>query len=139
MSITQTARIFKLLCGDLSFNRMCNIVQVVSATDKCLSCRFQVKPSEGNSLGSLHGGFIATATDIISSVDLMRLGHPKHFVKFIPPSRYLRPAAFESWIQVDSYVLYKGNRLAFCDVIFTDESSGKIMARGSHTKFILKE
>ncbi|GAA54240.1 putative thioesterase superfamily member 2 [Clonorchis sinensis] len=71
-------RIIALLTSDKSFNRHFRAIQAISVTDDCLKCRFQVTQPEVNSIGTLHGGFISSAVDFISSVDLAAYGHYKH-------------------------------------------------------------
>ncbi|KAG5449441.1 Acyl-coenzyme A thioesterase 13 [Clonorchis sinensis] len=130
-------RIIALLTSDKSFNRHFRAIQAISVTDDCLKCRFQVTQPEVNSIGTLHGGFISSAVDFISSVDLAAYGHYKHVTVNLAIECH-KPAILNSWIKVDSQVLNKGKRLAFCDVRFMDEESGKLLARGSHTKFLLE-
>lgn len=150
-SLPTINRIIALLTGDKSFNRLFHNIEAVAATEKCLTCRFLVSQAEVNSLHTLHGGYITGAVDFVSSVDLVRLGHRNHVSvhlavewvvsnRWIPThSSFMKPGKYESWIRIDSYVRNKGKRLAFCDVLFTDEETGKLLAKGTHTKFLLPD
>ncbi|VDP81658.1 unnamed protein product [Echinostoma caproni] len=137
-SISAVNRIITLLAGDKSFNHLFHNIEAVSATEKCLTCRFLVSQAETNELHTLHGGYITGAVDFVSSVDLVRMGHRNHVSVHLGVD-FMRPGKYESWIKVDSYVQNKGKRLAFCDVLFTDEDTGKLLAKGTHTKFLLPD
>ncbi|KAF6778160.1 hypothetical protein AHF37_02672 [Paragonimus kellicotti] len=137
-TVTAVNRLINLMSSDGSMNRIFKAIQAVSVTDKCLTCRFQVTKPETNSLETLHGAYIAGVVDFISSVDLVAHGHLKH-VTVTMGIECFRPGPYESWVKVDSYILNKGKRLAFCDVRFTEEATGKLLARGSHTKFLISD
>lgn len=137
-SLPTINRIIALLAGDKSFNRLFHNIEAVAATEKCLTCRFLVSQAEVNSLHTLHGGYITGAVDFVSSVDLVRLGHRNHVSVHLAVD-FMKPGKYESWIRIDSYVRNKGKRLAFCDVLFTDEETGKLLAKGTHTKFLLPD
>ncbi|CAH8827687.1 unnamed protein product [Trichobilharzia szidati] len=137
-ALSTVNRIITQMTSDASFNRIFKGIQAVSVTDKCLTCRFKVNKSEANSLNTLHGGFILGAVDFISTVDLIRLGHTKHVSVNLETS-FISPGKLDSWIVSNSFVLKTGKRLAFCEVKFMDEESGELIARGSHTKYLIEE
>ncbi|VDP81562.1 unnamed protein product [Echinostoma caproni] len=137
-SVSAINRIIAFVAGDKTFNRVFQTIEAVSATEKCLTCRFLVSQAEVNSLRTLHGGYITGAVDFVSTIDLIRLGHRKHVSVHLGVD-FMRPGKYESWIRVDSYVQSKGQRLAFCDVLFYDEATGKLLAKGTHTKFLIPE
>ncbi|KAA3675360.1 hypothetical protein P879_11040 [Paragonimus westermani] len=135
-SVTSVNRLIRLLSSDKSFDRVFRNIQAISVTDQCLTCRFQVSRSETNALRTLHGAYIAGVVDFISAVDLVSLGHLEHVTVNLG-IECLKPGVLDSWVRVDSCVLNKGRHLAFCDVRFTDEASGLLIARGSHLKYFL--
>ncbi|TPP61421.1 putative thioesterase superfamily member 2 [Fasciola gigantica] len=137
-SLPAVNRIIAFLAGDKSFNRLFRNIEAVAATEKCLTCRFLVSQAEANSFRTLHGGYITGAVDFVSSVDLIRLGHRNHVSVHLGVD-FMKPGKYESWIKVESYVQSRGKRLAFCDVLFTDEETGKLLAKGTHTKYLLPD
>ncbi|VDL63313.1 unnamed protein product [Hymenolepis diminuta] len=52
---------------------------------------------------------------------------------------FMKAAPVGSWVQVESRVLRTGKTLAFCEVSLHDEASGKLLAKGRHTKYILPD
>nr|CAX74333.1 putative thioesterase superfamily member 2 [Schistosoma japonicum] len=138
MSLNVVNQIISHLTSQGTFNHIFKGIQAFSLTENCLTCRFKVTNAEANSLNTLHGGFILGAVDFITSVDLMRLGYKKHVSVNLETS-FINPGKLNSWIRSDSYILKKGKRLAFCEVKFVDERSGELVARGTHTKYIIEE
>ncbi|CAH8478773.1 unnamed protein product [Schistosoma curassoni] len=138
MSLNVVNQIISQLTSHGTFNQVFRGIQAVSVTDNCLTCRFKVTTSEANSLNTLHGGYILGAIDFITSVDLMRLGCMKHVSVNLEAS-FINPGKLDSWIRSDSYVLKKGQRMAFCEIKFVNEQSGELVARGTHTKYIIDE
>ncbi|KAH8850636.1 thioesterase superfamily member 2 [Schistosoma japonicum] len=138
MSLNVVNQIISHLTSQGTFSHIFKGIQAFSLTENCLTCRFKVTNAEANSLNTLHGGFILGAVDFITSVDLMRLGYKKHVSVNLETS-FINPGKLNSWIRSDSYILKKGKRLAFCEVKFVDERSGELVARGTHTKYIIEE
>ncbi|CAL8079715.1 unnamed protein product [Calicophoron daubneyi] len=127
----------KIIASRISsnFNAMFKTLQAVAVAGDCLTCRFQVTDPLLNHNGVLHGGYVATATDFVSSVDLERLGYHRHASVHLAVE-FMRPSSPNSTIKVESYIMHKGKSLAFCRVLFTNEDTGKLIACGSHTKFL---
>ncbi|CAL8079721.1 unnamed protein product [Calicophoron daubneyi] len=137
-SLKGVNRIIRVMVSDGSFNYVFKNIEAVAASEKTLTCRFQINKPQTNTIRTLHGGYIAAVTDFISAVDLARFGYYQQ-VSIHLGIEFLRPGDFGSWIEVNSCIVKKGNRLVFCDVLFKDEKSGELIARGSHTFYIHKD
>ncbi|KAN0042144.1 hypothetical protein ACTFIV_004703 [Dictyostelium citrinum] len=96
-----------------------------------------------NILSNLHGGAIATLTDVISSIAILTTN-----LEVIVPSVsveigmvYSSPAPIDRKIFIVSSVYKQGRNLAFTETtIYLDsEDSGIVVAKGSHTKFIVNK
>ncbi|EEU04077.1 thioesterase superfamily protein [Dictyostelium discoideum AX4] len=96
-----------------------------------------------NVLSNLHGGAIATLTDVISSIAILTTN-----LDAIVPSVsveismvYSNPAPVDRKIFIVSSVYKSGRNLAFTETtIYLDsEDSGIVIAKGSHTKFIVNK
>ncbi|KAK5580370.1 hypothetical protein RB653_000386 [Dictyostelium firmibasis] len=94
-----------------------------------------------NILSCLHGGAIATLTDVISSIAILTTN-----LEVITPSVsveigmvYSSPAPVDRKIFIVSSVYKQGRNLAFTETtIYLDsEDSGIVIAKGSHTKFLV--
>ncbi|KAH8850633.1 thioesterase superfamily member 2 [Schistosoma japonicum] len=116
MSLNVVNQIISHLTSQGTFSHIFKGIQAFSLTENCLTW----------------------AVDFITSVDLMRLGYKKHVSVNLETS-FINPGKLNSWIRSDSYILKKGKRLAFCEVKFVDERSGELVARGTHTKYIIEE
>nr|CDS29678.2 acyl coenzyme A thioesterase 13 [Hymenolepis microstoma] len=114
------------------------LISFISVNENSLRCRFHVSEKEANSLNTLHGGYTSSLIDFISTVDLLRQGVNKTVSVDLATS-FMRAAPVGSWVQVESRVLRSGKTLAFCEVSLHDETSGKLIAKGRHTKFILPD
>ncbi|BHF72523.1 hypothetical protein SprV_0401559000 [Sparganum proliferum] len=136
MNVPAVTKIIRSLASDGGFNAIFAPLQVVSADDNCLKCRFQVTKETSNSFHTLHGGYIASLVDFLSSVDLMRRGRLAHVSVELSTS-YVKAAKMNSWISAESYILKQGKTLAFCEVSLFDEASGSLLAKGKHTKYML--
>uniref|UniRef100_A0A0X3Q012 Acyl-coenzyme A thioesterase 13 n=1 Tax=Schistocephalus solidus TaxID=70667 RepID=A0A0X3Q012_SCHSO len=121
MSALAVVKIIRSLASDGGFNAVFAPLQVVLADQNCLKCRFQVTKETSNSLNTLHGGYIATLVDFISSVDLVRRGRLAHVSVELSTS-YVKAAKMDSWVSVESYILKLGKTLAFCEVSLFDEA-----------------
>lgn len=97
-------------------------------------CRFPVRASAQNRYGTLHGGCIATAVDVISTAALVTVS-PDPGVSADLSVRYLSPGPGFEDVEIDARVLKVGKSLAFMEVTVST-LEGKTVARGSHTKFL---
>ena len=97
-------------------------------------CRFPVRASAQNRYGTLHGGCIATAVDVISTAALVTVS-PDPGVSADLSVRYLSPGPGFEDVEIDARVLKVGKSLAFMEVTVST-LEGKPVARGSHTKFL---
>ncbi|ORY76304.1 HotDog domain-containing protein [Protomyces lactucae-debilis] len=113
--------------------------EVVSAGLDKTVFRVKVLPEQCNSLGSMHGGALATAIDLLTSCAIMAMPREGAWESGAGVSRtlsvtYLRPAACDSYVLFTCKVVSLGKRSACitCDV--TSETTGKVLAIGTHDK-----
>uniref|UniRef100_A0A336LNN2 CSON015031 protein n=1 Tax=Culicoides sonorensis TaxID=179676 RepID=A0A336LNN2_CULSO len=87
--------------------------------------------------GGLHGGFIATLIDQVTTIGLMT--HPKNpspGVSVDLQVSYLKGAREGDEIIIDAKTLKSGANLAFTVCTLTSKKDGSIIAQGNHTKFV---
>ncbi|VDO05514.1 unnamed protein product [Rodentolepis nana] len=135
-ALSNVSKLIRSLASSGNFNSVFAPIEVVSANENSLRCRFQVTEKEANSLNTLHGGYTSSLIDFISTVDLLRQGVSRTVSVELATS-FMSAAPVGSWVQVESRVLRSGRTLAFCEVSLHDEPSGKLIAKGRHTKYIL--
>ncbi|VEL17992.1 unnamed protein product [Protopolystoma xenopodis] len=145
MNAVRLNKILVTLAGDGNFNRLFTQCTVVAVEKEYLRCRFQVSKAEMNSYRKLHGGYMASAVDVISSLDLIRHGHDNHVTVDLGISLFqlifirscFKPISLGNWVLVDSFLMRKGKTLAFLEVHFRDEATNELCVTGRHTKFLL--
>ncbi|KAM3175295.1 hypothetical protein ACTXT7_008796 [Hymenolepis weldensis] len=137
-ALLNVSKLLRSLVSTSNFNSIFSPIEVISADERSLRCRFQVTEKEANSLNTLHGGYTSSLIDFISTVDLLRRGVDKTASVDLATS-FMKAAPVGSWVQVESRVLRTGKTLAFCEVSLHDEASGKLLAKGRHTKYILPD
>ncbi|VDD79621.1 unnamed protein product [Mesocestoides corti] len=134
-SVSNINKLIRSFVAKGNFNAIFDPIEVVYADDHCLKCRFKVTEKESNSLSTLHGGYTSSLVDFISTIDLRRRG-VNSSVSVDLATSFMRAAPVGSWISVESYVLKQGKTLAFCEVNLLDEATGRLVAKGRHTKFL---
>jgi len=103
------------------------------APGRC-TCRFPVRAEARNRYGTLHGGCVATLVDVISTAALVTVSDSPGVSADLSVS-YLRPGPGGEDVDVDARVLKVGRALAFMEVTISD-ARGRVVAKGSHTKFL---
>ncbi|CAH1731641.1 acyl-coenzyme A thioesterase 13-like isoform X2 [Aphis gossypii] len=125
-------------------DRVLEKVDLISAGNGQLIAEMVIEKQHTNAFGTLHGGFTASALDILSSMAL--LTHPR-VVENIDsvPNRgvsvdihvsYLNSAKIGDRIVIDSETIKLGKNLAFLKVTFFRKDDNVILAQGTHTKFV---
>lgn len=98
-----------------------------------------IEDEHTNPMGGLHGGLSATLIDSISSYALMtheKGAYPSVSVNI--NASYMKGAKKGDEILIDAKTLKVGNQMAFLDVEIRNNTTGDILVKGEHTKFILK-
>lgn len=73
-TLRSVTKLWQSMVAKGNYNAIFAPIEVVSADDHCLKCRFQVRKEQTNSLNILHGGYTSGVIDFVSSVDLLRRG-----------------------------------------------------------------
>ncbi|EGG12678.1 uncharacterized protein MELLADRAFT_58511 [Melampsora larici-populina 98AG31] len=113
-------------------------MKILSARpDGLIHARLPITNHNLNRLGSVHGGLISSIIDTCGSLSLSAKGLWMTGVSTDIHVSYLRPAGKEgSSIDIEAKVESMGKTLAYTSVFLRDPVTGKLLARGSHTKFI---
>ena len=120
-----------------SFDRVLSKLQRVEKEEKgWVEYEMVVEADHCNFLGSLHGGFQATALDVVTTAALPELSPPN--VSVTISMSYLRSAPLGAHIKLRSKVVKLGGALAFLygEIVNFDDSS-IVYSTCSHTKFLL--
>ncbi|GAA5885209.1 hypothetical protein JCM16303_005906 [Sporobolomyces ruberrimus] len=115
-----------------SFSHM----QITSACPGKVTSTMLVKPHQTNRLGSLHGGLIASLVDTMGSLALSTKGLWLTGVSTDINITYVRGAKLGENLTINSQVINMGRTLAFTRTEINSSESGKLLAYGSHTKYI---
>ena len=99
-----------------------------------------VEQEHCNYYGTLHGGCTATLVDVISTFALAQ--DTEESLKHLGVSvnmniDYMKAAKLGSEIIIDAQLKKRGKQLAFLDVEIRDKETSALLAKGSHTKFIV--
>ncbi|KAH9812852.1 HotDog domain-containing protein [Melampsora americana] len=113
-------------------------LKILSANPNGLvHARLQITHQNLNRLGSVHGGLISSIVDTCGSLSLSAKGLWMTGVSTDIHVSYLRPAGKDgSSIDIEAKVESMGKTLAYTSILLRDPVTGKLLARGSHTKFI---
>ncbi|XP_073159472.1 uncharacterized protein [Henckelia pumila] len=100
-------------------------------------CSFVVPPRLLNTGNSLHGGATAALVDIVGSAALFTVGLPYSGVSVEINVSYLDGAFVGEEIEIESKVLRAGKSIAVVSVEFRNKKTGKVIAQGRHTKYLV--
>ncbi|GAA5918176.1 hypothetical protein JCM6882_002318 [Rhodosporidiobolus microsporus] len=84
----------------------------------------------------LHGGLIASLVDTMGSLALASRGMFMTGVSTDINITYVRGAALDEVVQIRSELVNMGKTLAYTRTELTSGKTGKLLAYGSHTKYI---
>ncbi|XP_015363813.1 PREDICTED: acyl-coenzyme A thioesterase 13-like isoform X3 [Diuraphis noxia] len=120
------------------------MVNIISAGNGQCVAEMVVEKEHTNRFGTLHGGFTASAVDVLSSMAV--LTHPRvvEDIDSVPNSgvsvdihiSYLNSAKIGDKIVINSETVKLGRNLAFLKVTLFRKDDKVILAQGSHTKFV---
>lgn len=98
---------------------------------------FKVQPEYTNSFGTLHGGVIASLIDILSSFPIAVFDFENRGgVSTDINVTYMNASLSGDVVLIETQCLKSGKFMAFSHTKLFDKNSGKILAMGSHTKFL---
>ncbi|XP_050528254.1 acyl-coenzyme A thioesterase 13-like [Daktulosphaira vitifoliae] len=138
-------KVFDLAVQSGRFSRNFDKVKLTSAGNgKCVA-EMIVEDVHSNIYGTLHGGFTSSAIDFFSS--LAMLTHPKIAYNIDSLSKtgvsvdihvsYLASAKIGEEVIINAETIKFGRNLAYLEVIMTKKTDNIVIAKGSHTKFVV--
>ncbi|CAG0886213.1 unnamed protein product [Cyprideis torosa] len=135
--VVYAKNLFKAVSSMRTFDRFMGDVKVLSAGEGNITAELKINEKLLNGGGTLHGGAIATAIDSISTIGLMTVGEEAiPGVSVDLHVSYLSSVQEGDTVVLQSRLKKMGKTLAFLDVDVLDAETHKIIARGSHTKFV---
>lgn len=130
---------FKMLADTGCFDRVSEKVRILSADAGKLTAELTVEKEHTNRGGTLHGGLTATLVDQLSTLSMFSFAENSEFVAGVSVDlsvKYLNPASIGDVLLIEASTLKRGRQVAFLNVDFTNKSTGKLVARGSHVKYM---
>ncbi|CAI7896600.1 unnamed protein product [Closterium sp. NIES-54] len=123
-------------CESVEKHCLQSLVDIHVSHGRC-QCAISVTPELVNRYNTLHGGAIATLTDVVTSAALIAAVGPPGGVSTDLSVAYLDAAKLGEVVDVDASVLRVGKSLAFLQALFHRRSDGVLLAVGRHTKFLV--
>ncbi|KAG9139892.1 hypothetical protein Leryth_015267 [Lithospermum erythrorhizon] len=102
-----------------------------------LLCSFTVSSRLTNSANTLHGGVTASLVDIIGSAAVYTAGCPVTGVSVEINVSYMDAANVGDEVEIDARTLRVGKSIAVVSVELRKKKTGKIIAQGRHTKYLV--
>ncbi|WCJ30601.1 Acyl-coenzyme A thioesterase 13 [Euphorbia peplus] len=102
-----------------------------------LICSMKVPPRLLNSGNFLHGGATATLVDLVGSAVIFTVGAPQTGVSVEINVSYLDAAYANEEIEIEAKVLRVGKAVGVVSVELRKKKTGKIIAQGRHTKYLV--
>jgi len=99
-------------------------------------CSMKVPPRLLNTGNFLHGGATATLVDLVGSAVIYTVGAPVTGVSVEINVSYLDAAYAGEEIEIEAMPLRIGKAIAVVSVELRRKTTGKIIARGRHTKYL---
>ncbi|KAH6791505.1 Thioesterase superfamily protein [Perilla frutescens var. hirtella] len=100
-------------------------------------CSFTVPPRLVNTGNTLHGGATAALVDVIGSAVIFTMGAPTTGVSVEINVSYLNGATVGEEVEIESKALRVGKALAVVSVDLKSKKTGKLIAQGRHTKYLV--
>ncbi|KAG9306226.1 hypothetical protein G9A89_016130 [Geosiphon pyriformis] len=110
-------------------------VRVVSANERQCVFEIDVTQEECNPMGTLHGGFIATIIDSLSSATQYGKKNGWIGVSIDLTISYVSPAKNGDNISVECTLIKIGKNLAKTTTVIRNTQTSNIVATGQHTKY----
>lgn len=129
-------QLFQKIKTSKSFGQCMKNVQLLLAEDGKCKAQFVVAEEHLNVMGTLHGGFISTVIDCVSSYALTTKV-PRSSVSVDLHVTFLKAAFPGDMVTVDAKTIRAGKNIAFLAVELTKNDGKDIIASGQHTKYLL--
>jgi len=137
-------KIFNFSINRNGFDRLLDKVQITSAGNGNCVAEMVVEKQHTNGYGTLHGGFTASAVDVISSLAVLTHQKVVDEIDSLPQSgvsidihvSYLSSANIGDRIIINAKTVKRGRNLAFLKVSLLKKDSSVILAQATHTKFV---
>ncbi|KAK2163929.1 hypothetical protein LSH36_72g07046 [Paralvinella palmiformis] len=126
------SRMISLKAFDTSIDKL----QVIDASPGSCTCQLKISEKHTNLNGDLHGGAIALLIDNVSTLALYSNENGVRGVSVNMHISYMRSAKTGDEIIIDSKIEKSGKKLAFLTAEIRHKNSNKIIATGTHTKFV---
>ncbi|GAA6038361.1 hypothetical protein JCM8097_007610 [Rhodosporidiobolus ruineniae] len=111
-------------------------LKVTDAKPGRVWAEMKVERHQVNRLQGLHGGLIASVVDTMGSLALASRGLYMTGVSTDINITYVRGAALGDDVRIRSELVNMGKTLAFTRIELESAKTGKLLAYGSHTKYI---
>ncbi|GAA5961750.1 hypothetical protein JCM8115_004759 [Rhodotorula mucilaginosa] len=111
-------------------------LKVLDAKPGRVWAEMDVQRHQINRLQGLHGGVIASLVDTMGSLALASRGLYMTGVSIDMSQTFVRGAKLGQTVRIQSELVNMGKTLAYTRVELHDAESGKLLAYGSHTKYI---
>ncbi|XP_022089603.1 acyl-coenzyme A thioesterase 13-like [Acanthaster planci] len=133
---TQAARqVWKLIVSGKRFEGVLNKVNITSASPGKCSCELTVGEEQANRRGSLHGGFVSTLVDTLTTVAVLSSPAGVPGVSVELSVSFMQAARIGDQLTMDAEVIKAGKSLAFTKANLYN-SKGDIIAVGNHVKHV---
>ncbi|RZC32282.1 4HBT domain containing protein, partial [Asbolus verrucosus] len=114
-------------------------IKITSVGEGRCSAELKVEDDHVNVMGGLHGGMSATLVDCMTSYALLsKLGPTVRHVSSDIHISFLKGAKINDDLQINASVIKSGKSLAFLQAEIKNKTTGDMLAKCSHTKFILQ-
>ncbi|OMO61146.1 hypothetical protein COLO4_33533 [Corchorus olitorius] len=100
-------------------------------------CSFKVPPRLLNGSNYLHAGAIATLVDMVTSAVVLTVGARYVGASVEIDVSFMDAAYAEEEIEMEARALHVGKTFAVLSIEFRKKSTGKIIAQGRHTKYLV--
>ncbi|KAK4881941.1 hypothetical protein RN001_005260 [Aquatica leii] len=124
----------------VGFDKVLQKVNIIEAEKGICVAELLIEEEHTNPMRGLHGGLMATIVDSLTSYALFT--HEK--VQGIPSvsvdlnMTYTKSVGIGEVIQIKAETIKAGYTLGFAECTITNKTSGEVLAKGTHTKYIFR-
>lgn len=118
------------------FGQCMKNVNILSAGNGHCKAQFTVSDEHLNLGGTLHGGFISTIMDCVSTYALVTHKNVNPGVSVDLHVTFMKAALPGELVTVDARTIRAGKTLAFLAINLTKNDGKDVVAQGQHTKFV---
>ncbi|XP_053207993.1 acyl-coenzyme A thioesterase 13-like [Panonychus citri] len=133
-----------------NFDKILEKVTIVKAGGGNLTAEVVIDKEHSNRSGGLHGAFIATLVDVMSTLALasseveLISGDVADFSESASASvalnvTYIRPMTIGQTLLIECSTLNRGRTMAYLNVDLLNKDEGKLIARGTHSKMLFNK